>query len=185
MTVDREEASALLHDVEGIESRIRQALIYGRISDYLFLWGAIFVFGFTASYFWHDEAQHLWYGLQAIGLLGTVAVVAWHRHTAQSSSGWLVFARAALSVLAVVGFGTFWTMTLDMGWREEVTFWPTLLSFILFLIGLWIGRSLALAALAIFALALTGYFVAGPYLLLWMAAATGGSMIAGGVWLRR
>ena len=41
MTVDRDEASALLGDVEGIENRIRQLLLYARISDYLFLWGAI------------------------------------------------------------------------------------------------------------------------------------------------
>ena len=49
MTADRDEASALLKDVEGIESRIRQLLIYSHISHYLFLWGAIFGFGFTCA----------------------------------------------------------------------------------------------------------------------------------------
>src|SRR5258708_161280 len=147
MTVDREEASALLHDVEGIESRIRQLLIYSRISDYLFLWGAIFAFGFTCNFFWREQAQTLWYVLEAGGLLATVAIVAWHRRSASpAAGGGLIFARAALSFLAVIGFGTFWIVQLDMGWREQVTFWPTLLSFILFLIGLWIGRALALAA---------------------------------------
>ena len=34
-------------------------------------------------------------------------------------------------LLAVVGFGTLWAVLLDMGWREQITFWPTLLSFIL------------------------------------------------------
>ena len=185
MTVDRDEASALLGDVEGIENRIRQLLLYARISDYLFLWGAIWAFGFTANYVWHDRAQYLWYILQTVGFLGTIAIVAWHRRTSTAKGGGYVFARAALSVIAVVGFGTFWSVLLDMGWREQVTFWPTLLSFILFLIGLWIGRAVALAALGIFAISLAGYFFAGPYLLLWMAAATGGSMIAGGFWLRR
>lgn len=184
MTVDRDEASALLGDVESIESRIRQLLIYSRISDYLFLWGAIFALGFTCNYFWRAYAQDLWYVLEIVGLLSTIAIVAWHRRRA-TTPGLLVFARTAISVLAVVGFGTFWIVTLDMGWREQVTFWPTLLSFVLFLIGLWIGRAVALSALAIFAVSLTGYFVAGPYLHLWMAAATGGSMIAGGLWLRR
>ena len=63
MTVEREEASALLDDVEGIESRIRQLLIYARVSDYLFLWGAILAIGFTANYFWRAQAQNLWYGI--------------------------------------------------------------------------------------------------------------------------
>ncbi len=185
MTVDREEASALLDDVEGIESRIRQLLIYSSVSDYLFLWGAIWAVGFTANYFWRAEAQYLWYALQAAGLGGTVAIVAWHRRRAASKRSNVIFLRAVLSVVAVVGFGTFWSAMLDMGWREQITFWPTLLSFLLFLVGLWIGRAVALAALAIFAISLAGYFVAGPYLHLWMAAATGGAMIAGGFWLRR
>lgn len=185
MTVDRDEASALLHDVEGIEDRVHQLLIYARVSDYLFLWGAILAFGFTANYFWRAQAQNLWYGLEAAGFLSTIAIVAWHRRSSPAKGSRLIFARAALSVLAIVGFGTFWSVLLDMGWREQITFWPTLLSFILFLLGLWIGRAVALAALAIFAISLIGYFVAGSYLLLWMAAATGGSMIAGGVWLRR
>ena len=185
MTVERDEASALLDDVEGIEDRIRQLLIYARISDYLFLWGAIWACGFTVNYFWREQAQGLWYILQAVGFAGTIAIVAWHRRAAPGRGGLYIFARAALSVAAVVGFGTFWSVLLEMGWREQATFWPTLLSFILFLIGLWIGRAVALAALAIFAISLAGYYFAGPYLHLWMAAATGGSMIAGGVWLRR
>jgi hypothetical protein len=184
MTTEREEAGALLSDVEGIESRIRQLLLYSSVSDYLFLWGAIWAFGFTANYFFHDRADPLWLGLQAVGLIGTVAIVAFHRRRSESRNTYMLW-RAAISVAAVVGFGTLWVWLLHMEWREQVTFWPTLLSFILFLVGLWIGRALALAALAIFVIALTGYFVAGPYLLLWMAAAVGGSMIAGGFWLRR
>ena len=37
MTVDREEAGALLNAVEGIEGRVRQLLLYAHVSDYLFL----------------------------------------------------------------------------------------------------------------------------------------------------
>ena len=184
MTVDRDEASAFLKDVEGIESRIRQLLIYSHIGDYLFLWGAIFALGFTCSFFLREQVQTLWYALEGLGLIGTVAIVAWHRRNA-TTSGVPMFAHTAISVLAVVGFGSFWIELLHMGWREQVTFWPTLLSFVLFLVGQWIGRAVALWALAIFAISLIGYFFAGPYLHLWMAVATGGSMIAGGFWLRR
>jgi len=184
MTVDRDEASALLTGIESVEGRVRQLLIYARISDYMFLWGAIWALGFSSNYFLRPYSGTLWIVLQAAGLLGTVAIVALHRRVAGSTSTTMLW-RAALSFAAIVTFGTLWIHLLDMGWREEVTFWPTLLSFILFLVGLWIGRALALAALAIFAVSLTGYFVAGQYLHLWMAAATGGAMIAGGFWLRR
>jgi hypothetical protein len=183
MTVDRDEARALLSDVQGIETRVRELLIYSRVSDYLFLWGAIWFAGFTTNYFLRD-ANLLWIGLQAIGLIGTVVIVRSHV-TSTKGANLFIIARAALSVVAVVGFGTLWSWLLDMGWREQVTFWPALLAFLLFMFGLWVGRALAIAAVAMFALALTGYFVAGPYIHLWMAVVVGGAMIAGGIWLRR
>ncbi len=184
MSIERDEASALLSDVESIESRVRQLLIYARVSDYLFLWGVILGIGFSCNYFLRRHSDELWYAFEAAGLVGTIAIVALHRRAAESHNSF-VYLRAALSVAAVIGFGTLWIHLTDMGWREQVTFWPTLLSFFLFLVGLWIGRGMALGALAIFAVSLAGYFVAGPYLHLWMAVATGGSMIAGGAWLRR
>ncbi|HEY1709011.1 MAG TPA: hypothetical protein VGG10_12155 [Rhizomicrobium sp.] len=180
---DRDEASALLNDVQGIETRVRQLIIYARISDYLFLWGAIWLVGYTGNYFLRSSSNTMWLVLQAIGLAGTVIIARYA--TRRVPNGLVVVARAALSVIAVVGFGSLWIKLLGMGWREQVTFWPTLLSFILFLIGLWAGRALSLWAVAVFALSLTGYFVAGNYLHLWMAVAVGGAMLAGGFWLRR
>lgn len=184
MTVDREEASELLKDVEGMESRVRQILIYAHISDFFFLWGVIFAAGFTANYFLRQWADQTWWGLQAVGLAATVAIAFVHHRRAGEARPAIPF-RAAASMIAIVGFGTLWISLLHMGWREQVTFWPTLLSFILFLIGLWLGRTLALAALTIFAISLAGYFFAGPYLHLWMAVAMGGSLFAAGLWLRR
>jgi hypothetical protein len=186
MTVDRDEANALLNDVAGIEDRVRELLIYSRVSDYLFLWGVIWLGGFTANYFLRDSSGPLWIGLQLAGLAGTVIVVTRHmRYRPEGERNYFVVLRAAISMLAIVGFGTLWLALLDMGWREQITFWPTLLAFLLFMFGLWVGRSLAIAAVVLFVLALTGYFVAGNYLHLWMAAVVGGGMIAGGFWLRR
>lgn len=181
---EREEASALLDDVEGVEGRVRQFLAYASISHYLFLWGTIWAVGFTGSHFLRPHTDVLWWGLETIGLIGTV-LIAWRHHHRATTRNTFVLWRAGIGVIATVAFGTLWIGITDMGWREQVTFWPTLLSFLLFMVGMWIGRAVALWALAIFAVAFLGYFVAGDYLHLWMAAATGGAMIAGGFWLRR
>src|ERR1700709_403574 len=132
MTIERGEAKALLDDVDGIESRVRQLLIYSRVSDYLFLWGLIWALGFTGSYFLRDQADKLWYGLEIAGLIGTVTIVSFHRKRAESS-GVLVYLRTALSVVAIVAFGTLWIALTHMGWREQATFWPTLLTLFLLL----------------------------------------------------
>lgn len=184
MTVDRKEASALLSDVAGIEERVRQLLVYSRIGDYLFLWGTIWLVGFTANFFFREHSGLIWLVLQPLGLVATVGLVA--RRVARSGDrSFPVAARAGLSVAAIVGFGTLWEWLLDMGWREQITFWPTLLSLLLFLFGLWVGRAISIGAVVLFALSLTGYYVAGPYLHLWMAVMFGGAVIAGGFWLRR
>jgi hypothetical protein len=184
MTVDREEASALLQDVEGMESRVRRILIYARISDFFFLWGVIFAGGFTANYFLREWSNQTWWGLEAVGLIATATIAFFHHRRADEPRRSIPW-RAAASMVAVVAFGTLWISLAHMGWREQVTFWPTFLSFLVLLVGLWLGRTLTLAALAIFAISLAGYFFAGPYLHLWMAAAMGGSLIAAGLWLRR
>jgi hypothetical protein len=184
MTVDREEASALLKDVEGMESRVRQILIYAHISDFFFLWGAIFAAGFVATHFLHNRAYLMWWGLEALGLAATVVIGFLHHRRAEGPRRAIPW-RAAGTTVAVIGFGTLWLHILHVGWREEVTFWTTFLSMLVFLVGLWVGRTLALWALAIFASSLAGYFVAGPYLDLWMATTMGGSLIAAGLWLRR
>jgi len=184
MTVDREEASALLKDVEGMENRVRQLLIYAHISDFFFLWGAIFAAGYTAKHFLRERSDIMWWGLEAAGLVATV-VIAFFHHRRAKEPGAAIPWRAALSTVAVIGFGTLWTHLAHAGWREQVTFWPTFLSFLVFLVGLWLGRTLALAAAAIFTIALAGYFFAGPYLHLWMAVAVGGALFAAGLWLRR
>ncbi len=184
MTVDREEASALLKDVEGMESRVRQILIYAHISDFFFLWAVIFAGGFTANYFLREKAGAMVGAGRARPDRDRdhrVLSSPQRRRTASQHS----LAGGEQHGGDFVAFGTLWTSLLHMGWREEVTFWPTFLSFLVFLVGLWLGRTLVLAAAAIFAISLAGYFFAGPYLLLWMAAAMGGSLFAAGLWLRR
>ena len=161
MTVDREEATALLKDVEGMESRVRQFLIYAHISDFFFLWAVIFAGGFTANYFLREWSGQLWWGLEGLGLIATATIAFFHHRRAEEPRRSIPW-RAAASMVAVVGFGTLWISLTHMGWREQVTFWPTFLSFLVFLVGLWLGRTLVLAA-----------------------AAMGGSLFAAGLWLRR
>jgi len=184
VTVDRDEASALLNDVASIEARVRELLIYSRVSDYLILWGAIFFVGFTGTFFFRDAANTLWLFLEAIGGAATVGIVA-RRVMRNRAPALAVVSRAVFSVIGVLAFGTLWIWLAHMGWREQVTFWPTLLGFLLFMIGQWAGRALVIGGFVLFVATLSGYFLAGDYLHLWMAVAAGGSMIAGGLWLRR
>src|SRR4249919_2258128 len=110
MTVDRKEAGALLNDIAGIETRVRELLIYARVSNYLFIWGIIWIIGSVASQFLGvGHIRNMWLALDAVGLLAT-AGTAGYRVSQRGGTGPAAFviARAATSVFAFTAFGTLW-----------------------------------------------------------------------------
>jgi hypothetical protein len=101
MTVDKDEASALLKDVAGIEGRVREWLIYARVSDYLLLWGTIWLVGYTITFLAPAIADPLWIGLQVLGLAGTIAIVGL-RMARGGKPSLAVVGRAGISVLSIM-----------------------------------------------------------------------------------
>jgi len=95
--------------------------------------------------------------LDALGLVATVATAGLRVRQRGALAIAPVVTRAAAGVIAFTAFGTLWIALTDMGWREQATFWPSFLGFMLFVIGLWAGRSIAIGGAAIFTLALLGY----------------------------
>ena len=141
MTVDREEASALLADVAGMEARTKQFLTYSRVSDSFLLWGGIWVAGYMCSHFLPVQAGWIWLGLDLFGMIASVAMAARARRD-RGHFQW----RIPATVLTFIGFGILWMNLGHFGWREQSAFWPTLFSFALVLFGFWVGRSLLAAA---------------------------------------
>jgi hypothetical protein len=64
-------------------------------------------------------------------------------------------------------------------------FWPNVFMLGIVIAGLWLGRFFMLCGLSVTALSVVGYFFAGEWFDLWMAAANGGGLIACGLALRR
>jgi hypothetical protein len=185
--VDPREAGDLLKSVEGVERRTQELLNYGRAGDYMILWGVIWLLGYgVADRLWPYTAT-IWYGLDLIGLIGT-GWITWRAATCGGSRPAgrpFVYLRPMICVAVLIGFGMFWVKLAHIGGREQNIFWPTICGAILFCVGLWAGRVLAIGAALVVALVVGGYYWAGDWFSLWIAVVVGGALILGGLWLRR
>jgi hypothetical protein len=69
--------------------------------------------------------------------------------------------------------------------KQIGAFVPLVVAVCYIVLGLGVGRRIALAGLALAVLTLTGYFAFPGIFELWMAVVGGGTMILSGFWLRR
>ncbi len=177
MTVDREEASALLADVAGMERRTREFLTYAKVSQSFILWGFIWFIGYACTHFFKAQAGRIWLGLNLIGIAASFVL---SQRGRPNQIQW----RIPATVLVFIGFGMLWLNLGHFGWREQAAFWPTLFSFALVLFGMWVGRALMVSALVLTVLSLAGYWTTGNYYDIWMAVVGGGALIGIDLWLR-
>lgn len=184
--IDPREAGDLLKDVDGAERRTRQLLTYARAGDYMILWGVLWLLGYGVADRLYPYTSTIWYGLDAVGLIGTGLIT--YRAVTRGGGGTgrrFVFLKPVTVVLVLIAFGIFWIKLAHIHGREQNIFWPMLCGSILFCVGLWAGRVLAIGAALAVALTLIGYTWAGDWFNLWLAVTTGGALVLGGWWLRR
>ncbi len=114
MTVDREEASALLADVAGMEQRTKEFLTYTKVSQSFFLWGAIWFAGYAASHYFKNQAGWIWLGLNLFGIVASVAMAA-RVKTKGRGFRWQIPA----TVLTFIFFGSLWLRLGHFDWRAQ------------------------------------------------------------------
>ena len=185
MTIDPHEADALLKGVEGVEKRTREFVVYTRAGDYMILWGVLWALGYAFGDALSPYTHAYWLTLDAIGIAGTCLLIWRTARCIEPGRRRVIVVRPLIAVLVMMGFGMLWVWLAHFGGREQSAFWPTLCGALLFCFGLWAGRTLSIAAAAVIALTMAGYFWAGPWFDLWLAVTTGGALILGGLWLRR
>jgi hypothetical protein len=182
MTIDPREAASSLDDIAGIERRMREALFYGGSSNILIAWGIICAIGHCITQFSPRNAGLAWLLLDAVGVAAAVVISVRRARQRRRDWNW----RFAAGITVTVAFGLLWQWLLGDGqWREVSAFWATLIMFTYILAGLWVGRFFVVCGIVVTALTLVGYFWSGAWFELWMAAVFGGSLVAGGLWLRR
>lgn len=182
-TLDSTQAIAALDDIEAVARKVRQSRFYRVSSTALVLWGVLVGAGYLVTFAAPWWARITWIGVWTAGTAGS-AVVGTLACRRAGATGFDLRALAALVLF--LAFGLLWTVGLVRLPRELVdVFWPTYVMLAYAIAGLWLGLTFSVIGVAVAALTLAGYFLAGPWLELWMAAVNGGGLVLGGLWMRR
>jgi MFS family permease len=180
MTIDRNQADAMLADIEAISHRVKQSAIYRVASVMAIFWGAIVFVANVVALFDGRWAGWSWAGLDLLGVAGSVAILR------RSARGEPFGPRLLLGFAIMVGFGFVWSTLLGhFGPRELNAFWPTLFMFAYAMAGLWFGFAFTIIGIGLAALVVAGYYWTGETFGLYLAAINGGGLALCGLWMRR
>jgi hypothetical protein len=184
MTVDPKEAAASLSDIANVEQRTRETLVYARSSAILTLWGVLVAGAYVFSYLQPPHATTGWLIATVAGIVGGFVI---RIRRGETTRGRTIGQLLAYAQLVLIGYGVLLLLPLwpIISYSQQATFWPTLVMFGHVLAGLWLGRFFIYLGVTVTALILGGYYWAGDWYPLWLAAVVGGGLVAAGLWLRR
>jgi hypothetical protein len=184
MTLSQGQASAALEEIERTERRTRNAKGYSIASPHLILWGLVWIAGYGACAALPVERWGLvWLPLVVIGTLGSV----WLGMRASRGGRNGSFGRSLIIAAAITAFmvSTYYLFK-PQGPLPYLVF-PALMTGLAYALSgaaaglprfVWIGGAILLFTLA-------GYVALPQWTALVVAAAGGGGLVLGGLWLRQ
>ena len=191
MVISSTEAAEALRDIAQTDRRTRVSGAYHVASPHLILWGLIWAIGYAGCGLTPPEQWGLvWLPLIALGVVGAVVL------------GMRAGARSAARASGSAGFPAVKSMTLALAiglFIGSVYFvfqpasplpylvFPALITALIYvLLGGLLGlpRYVAIGAI-MFLVTMIGFVYAKPFLPFWIAAAGGGGLILGGLWMRK
>ncbi|HET9177047.1 MAG TPA: hypothetical protein VFQ24_01675 [Terriglobia bacterium] len=177
-----EQAARSLHEIEQASRRSAVAYGYEKASPHLILWGFIWMAGYSATYF-RPQAGAVWPLLVLAGLAGDFWIA---RCTAAGGSGTRDWRIGAAMLAVFLFFAALFAIMPPRSGLQVAAIIPIFVALCYTMAGFWMrGARFVLLGFALGALSVAGYVWLAHYFLLWMAAAGGGALITGGLWLRR
>jgi hypothetical protein len=192
MQISRDEAAQALSDINDARSRLEKLHDYSDSSPFLILWGLVWLAANSTTQFAPALADMAWMAGILIGTTLTIVLATLQakrrgvRDASQGTQSAQVAIRMGVSQGVVMAF---FVAMMTIVWPLDARQFNALISLFWACtymgVGVWIGMRLfwigAITAVAI----LFGFFNIEQYYSLWMGIAGGGSLIAGGLWLRR
>ena len=182
MSLTPDEAAQSLKSVTEVQRQSRQLYGYRFSAPFFFVWGLVWVFGYSASAVIRDyRINWIWLGLILAGIVAH-SVIARSQIGRNPRASWRN--GAIFGVIFAFTIALFSVMhprnALQVG-----AYWPLLFAAIYTSIGMWAGPRYVVAGVVLFLATLIGYFFLPAYFFWWMAAFGGGTLILTGVWMRR
>ncbi len=182
MTINPEQASAMLADIDSVVARVKQSRIYRRSGDILILWGGLHLLRRVLFPLSPIFAHGGWVLVDLVGVAATLLMLRGAQGFGRRSAWrWI-----ALYIL-FFGFGWVWADVIGgMRERQLIAFWPTLFQFGYAVAGLWFGWAFLVIGIGAAAATVGAYlFWPGESYALGVALINAGALVAAGLWMRR
>jgi hypothetical protein len=192
-----EEARASLAEIDRIILHTRQTIARAGSAPIVILWGIIWMIGFADVQFFPQSPHWFWMILDLVGIVGSFRLGRWGRKSPTKNN---YGGRIGISWLVLFAFGGIWLCLLGP-WdlltsqqmahhgleldRKIAAFWCTVPMFAYVLMGLWLDRFFIWLGALVTVATLVGYYGIENYFFLWMAVVGGGSLVAGGLFIRK
>ena len=191
MVISSTEAAEALRDIAQTDRRTRVSGAYHVASPHLILWGLIWAAGYTLSGLTPPEQWGwVWLPLVAVGVAGAIALGrragAARKAEAAGGMGFAVGQSMLLALAIALFIGSVYVIFQPATALPYLVFPALITALIYVLLGalLRLPRYTAVGAI-MFLVTMVGFFYAKPYLPFWIAAAGGGGLILGGLWMRK
>jgi hypothetical protein len=192
MNISREDAAAALASVESADRRMETLRGYHNIAPYLLLWGAVWFVANIVEDRWPARGPAAWLTGILIGCAGTAVVVVTQARSRtrlgltsperrrQRSLGFGLLGVTVLAYFLAMG-----TVLGPLDARQANAFISLFWAITYMAVGSWLGLRLFLTGLIAVIAIVAGYLYIHEHFSLWMAVCGGGSLMLGGLWLRR
>ncbi|MGY2050105.1 hypothetical protein [Methylobacterium sp. JK268] len=181
----RDDARLALAAAEDGERRLTDALIYGRVSPYLILWGLAWMAGFISTFLLPDRIGTIWPTVTALGWAATSLLVLVQRRAGRERRFGLG-ARYGLSAVLMSAYAALWAFMLLSGHPNAPGIYAgTVTGFAYLVAGLWRGPLLAALGAGVTLLFLAGVVVPPSEFPLYAGLLGGGGLITAGLLLAR
>jgi hypothetical protein len=188
MSISSEQAAQALREVEQTSALSSTLYRYQKAAPHCFLWGSIWLVGFSLNDFFPDYINLVWIPLDIVGIAcSTYLATRTPNARSETSPGkmnqtwrWLG------SIFTIMAF--FIAVQLIMqptAERQVVSLMMLIVSMFYVLRGLWGSPRMGVTGVALAALTAFGFYEVHAHYDLWMAVVGGVSLILAGFWLRR
>jgi len=187
--ITEREAAESLRDVERVSRRTHVASAYAVASPHLILWGLVWVVGYAGTGLTKPESWGwVWLPCIVIGSFGSAVLGRRAARSGAAKAGGAAnqTARSLLMALIIMLFmGSVYLVFKPTSTLPYLVFPALIMALTYALIGTfglprftWIGAGIFIAVML-------GYLLAPALMAFWIAAAGGGGLIMGGLWMRK
>jgi hypothetical protein len=192
MNVTRQEASEALDAIGSANRRVRELKGYREAWPFFIVWGLVYLVANAATHFWPQQGGRVWLVSIILGTAASALVAITNAVRDDRANSYTVADRQAIgrrwSMLGSAVIGFFVAMFIVL-WplepRQQNAFISLFWSLAYMAAGAWVGTRLFVTGLVTAVAIVFGYVYLTEHYFLWMALVGGGSLLLGGLWMRK